>query len=124
MFINEYIEYGGGINIAADEGTGVYSREKVLAMDPDVILIATMGTSTKAGRLEKEKWMAHDSMTAVAQQRIHVLDPELICSPTPETFGTGLRQVALLLHPSLAGRDGFKDNDPGKKVPGKKDPME
>jgi iron complex transport system substrate-binding protein len=61
--------------------------------------------------------MAHDSMTAVVHQRVHVLDPELICSPTPETFGTGLRQVALLLHPSLAGTDGFTYRDMETKDP-------
>ncbi|MCG8684102.1 MAG: helical backbone metal receptor [Desulfobacterales bacterium] len=101
MFINEYIRYAGGINIAEHEGTGVYSREKVVAMDPDVILVATMGTSKKAANLEKDKWMAHTAMKSVQHSRVHVLDPELICSPTPVTFVKGLQKILPLIHPEV-----------------------
>ncbi len=106
MFINEYIRYAGGINIAAEEGTGVYSREKVLAMDPDVIFVATMGSSRKAAVLEKDKWMAHKGMKAVRAHRVHVLDPEMICSPTPVSFVEGLQKIVPLIHPHLSlGRE-------------------
>ena len=101
MFINEYIRYGGGINIAENEGSGVYSREKVLAVNPDVILIATMGTSKKAGNLEREKWLAYKELKAVKNNRVHVLDPEIICSPTPVTFVNGLNDIVPLMHPEL-----------------------
>ena len=101
MFISEYIRYAGGLNIAEQEGSGVYSREKVLAVDPDVILVSTMGSSRKAAVLERDKWMAYKSMTAVRQGRVHVLDPELICSPTPVTFVEGLEKILPLLHPEL-----------------------
>jgi iron complex transport system substrate-binding protein len=101
MFINEYIRYGGGINIAAHEGTGVFSREKVLAVNPDIILIATMGSSKKAGKMEREKWLRHTSMKAVQTGRVYVLDPEMICSPTPTTFVSALADIAPLLHPEL-----------------------
>ena len=109
MFINEYIRYAGGENIAAHEGSGVYSREKVVAMDPDVILVATMGTSKKAANLEKNKWMAHTAMKAVQQARIHVLDPEMICSPTPVTFVKGLQKILPLFHPGLKVIDPDKE---------------
>ena len=101
MFINEYIRYAGGINIAENESSGIYSREKVLAENPQVILIATMGSSKKAGELEKQRWMAFKSMDAVQANRVYVLDPELICSPTPITFVEGLKVLAPLLHPHL-----------------------
>ena len=99
MFINEYIRYGGGINIAENESSGIYSREKVIRENPDVILIATMGTSKKAGKLEKQRWMSFKSIDAVKKNRVHVLDPEMICSPTPTTFIKGLKTVLPLLHP-------------------------
>ncbi|MCP4721465.1 MAG: ABC transporter substrate-binding protein, partial [Desulfobacteraceae bacterium] len=99
MFINEYIKYGGGINIAENESSGIYSREKVIRENPDVILIATMGTSKKAGKLEKQRWMSFKSIDAVKENRVHVLDPEMICSPTPETFIKGLKTILPLLHP-------------------------
>jgi len=101
MFINEYIRYGGGINIAENESSGIYSREKVIGENPDVILIATMGTSTKAGKLEKYKWISFKSINAVKTNRVHVLDPEMICSPTPVTFIKGLKMILPLLHPEI-----------------------
>lgn len=101
MFINEYIRYGGGINIAENEASGIYSREKVIRENPEVILIATMGTSKRAGQFERQKWMAFKSIDAVKKNRVHVLDPEMICSPTPDTFVEGLRQMLPLLHPKI-----------------------
>jgi len=101
-FINEYINYGGGINIVENEKSGIYSREKVLKENPDVILIATMGTSKKAGEIEKQRWMNFGSLNATIKKQIYVLDPELICSPTPVTFANGLKKIASLIHP-IAG---------------------
>lgn len=101
MFINEYIRYGGGINIAENESSGIYSREKVIRENPDVILIATMGTSKRAGQLERERWMGFKSIDAVKNNRVHVLDPEMICSPTPDTFVEGIGIVLPLLHPGV-----------------------
>ncbi|MBU0969164.1 MAG: ABC transporter substrate-binding protein [Proteobacteria bacterium] len=101
MFINEYIRYGGGINIAENESSGIYSREKVIRENPDVILIATMGSSKRAGELERKKWMAFKSIDAVKKNRVYVLDPEMICSPTPDTFVEGLGAVLPLLHPQI-----------------------
>ncbi len=100
-FINEYIKYGGGINIVENEKTGIYSREKVITQNPDIILIATMGTSKKAGMIEKQRWMNFKFLNAVIKKQIYVLDPELICSPTPVTFAKGLQEVAVLIHPDL-----------------------
>ncbi len=101
MFINEYIRYGGGLNIAEHESSGVYSREKVITHNPDVILIATMGTSKKAGEMEKQRWLSFHGITAVKENRVHVMDPEMLCSPTPTTFVKGLNAVVPLLHPHL-----------------------
>jgi len=102
MFINEYIRYGGGINIAENESSGIYSREKVIRENPGVILIATMGSSKGAGQLERQKWMGFKSLDAVKNNRVYVLDPEMICSPTPDTFVEGLRGVLPLLHPEIS----------------------
>ncbi|MCP3940681.1 MAG: ABC transporter substrate-binding protein [Desulfobacteraceae bacterium] len=101
MFINEYIRYTGGINIAAEESSGIYSRERVIRENPDLILIATMGTSKKAGELEKQGWMSFKSINAVKKNRVHVVDPEWICSPTPSTFIKGLKLILPLVHPEV-----------------------
>ena len=101
MFLNEYIKFGGGINIAENERSGIYSREKVIRENPDIILIATMGTSKKAGETEQKLWMSFPSIAAVANNNVHVLDPEIILSPTPITFFQGLKTIASLIHPEV-----------------------
>lgn len=101
MFINEYIRFAGGVNIAENESSGIYSREKVITRNPDIILIATMGTSQKSGELEKQRWMEFKSIDAVQKNQVFVLDPEMICSPTPATFVMGLRSILPLIHPEV-----------------------
>lgn len=100
-FVNEFIRFSGGINIAAHENSGVYSREKVVKENPDVILISTMGSSKSAGITEKQQWMLFGTMKAVQNNAIHLLDSEIICSPTPLIFARGVREITRLLHPSL-----------------------
>ena len=101
MFINEWIWFTGGANIAENEPSGIYGREKVLAQNPDIILIATMGTSKKAGQMEKQRWMTFKSLTAARSGRIHVLDPETICSPTPVSFVQGIKDLLPLIHTQM-----------------------
>ncbi|MFH2091724.1 MAG: helical backbone metal receptor [Pseudomonadota bacterium] len=100
-FINEYIEFAGGINIVSQANDGVYSREKVLEQDPDVIFIATMGSSKKDGANEKSSWQRFKFLKAVKNKEIHILDPDMVCSPTPEKFSNGLLEFFRLIHPVL-----------------------
>jgi len=100
-FINEYIELAGGENIALNERSGVYSREKVLQENPDVIFIATMGSSRTAGENEKAGWMKFNSITASRNNEIYILDPDIICSPTPVSFVKALKEIAKRLHPDI-----------------------
>jgi iron complex transport system substrate-binding protein len=100
-FLNEYIEYAGGINIASLEKTGVYSREKVLKENPDVIFITTMGSAETAGEQEKETWMQYPSLKAARNKEIHILDSYLVCSPTVDKFATTVKKIAQILHPEI-----------------------
>lgn len=99
-FVNEYIRFAGGINITENETSEKYSREKVLQLNPDVILIAVMGSSKKAAEHEKQIWMRFKSITASEKNEIHILDPDIVCSPTPVTFVEALNIIVRKLHPS------------------------
>ncbi len=101
LFINEYLIRANAVNIAENQPSGVYSREEVIKQDPDVILVVTMGSSKKAAALEKKRWMAFPSLTSAGNNEIHVLNPEVICHPTPVSFASGLKQVAVLIHPEI-----------------------
>ncbi len=100
-FINDFIEMAGGINIAAHAKSGLYSREKVLEENPDVILIVTMGI---VGQKEEETWRRFRTLKAVKEGRIYVMDSYQLCSPTPVSFVESLRNLVVLFHPELKGR--------------------
>ncbi|MBW2113114.1 MAG: ABC transporter substrate-binding protein [Deltaproteobacteria bacterium] len=101
-FLNDYIEFAGGINIALRDGHGTYSREKVLKGDPEVIIISTMGSSEgETGRKEKEVWMKYRSIAAVRNRQVYLVNPDKLCSPTPLTFVEGLKEITGMIHPEL-----------------------
>ncbi|RKY67401.1 MAG: ABC transporter substrate-binding protein [Candidatus Latescibacterota bacterium] len=97
-FIDDFIKLAGGKNIAEDAKTGLYSREKVLQANPDVIIITTMGI---VGEEEKRTWHKYKTLNAVKNNRIYVVDSYALCSPTPLTFAETLKELAELLHPEI-----------------------
>lgn len=101
-FISSYIELAGGINIAGHTGSGIFSREHVLKKNPDVIFVATMGTSTKAGNAEKAAWMKFFALNAVKNNEVHVLAHDSVFSPTPVTFAETLMLFFSHIHPTAA----------------------
>jgi iron complex transport system substrate-binding protein len=104
-FTNDYIEFAGGINIAADASSGIYSREEVLKRNPDVIVIVTMGVATET---EKQTWKTYQSINAVKNNRVYTVDAYTYCSPTPKGFARALQELVVLLHPSISISSGEK----------------
>ena len=100
-FTHEYMVLGGGENIAGDRRSGAMTTEQVLALDPEVIIIAVMGSEDGVGGGEKGKWERYRAMRAVRDGRVHVLDPDQVCSPSPLTFAASLEAIARLIHPGL-----------------------
>jgi len=101
-FTHDFIDLAGGINIAADQHSGAIHSEKVIATDPDLIVIAIMGSETGLAGTEKRQWLQVPVLTAARTGRVHVLDPDLVCSPSPMTFARTLRVMADLIHPEIA----------------------
>ena len=97
-FVNDFIEFAGGINIAKDTEIGIYSREKILEKNPDVIIIVTMGIR---GIKEKEIWQRYKNINAVKNKRICIIDSYKICSPTPISFVKTLKELVKILHPEI-----------------------
>ena len=98
-FTNDFIVLAGGINIAAGQRDGRYNREKVTAQNPDVIIIAVMGSEGGIGAREKDEWLRFTPISAVHNKQVFVVDPDLICSPSPRTFVKGLEQIATFIYP-------------------------
>jgi iron complex transport system substrate-binding protein len=97
-FLHEMLGWAGGRNIIAAV-KGRYPRvspETVLVKDPQVIVIVRMaGEETRAPRT----WRGFPDLAAVRTDRIHVVDADLLCQPTPFAFARALETLARLLHP-------------------------
>ncbi|MDP2928030.1 MAG: ABC transporter substrate-binding protein [Candidatus Omnitrophota bacterium] len=95
-FVNDYIEFAGGINIAKEAKEGIYSRERILKENPDVIIITTMGMVAEE---EKKIWQKYNALSAAKFGRIYIIDTDKITSPTPQSFITTLKEFVCILHP-------------------------
>ena len=94
-FINNFIELAGGANIGPPGKSGLYSREKVLEQNPDVIIIVTMGI---VGEQEKKTWLKYKTLNAAKNNRIYIVDSYKVCSPTPVSFVEVLEEIVELIH--------------------------
>ncbi len=103
-FTNDFIVLAGGSNIAADQKKGITNYEKVIAANPDVIIIAMMGSESGIAHQEQERWMQIPVINAVLNKRVHVIRPDIACSPSPATFADTLTIMARLIHPELNTR--------------------
>lgn len=103
-FIHELIVIAGGINLAA--GPVPYprfSREQVLALSPEIIIITSMARNAifEEVKAEWEKW---PNMPAVRNQRIFIEDSNFFDRPTPRLVD-GLELLIRLIHPELVEKN-------------------
>ncbi len=102
-FIHELIEAAGGRNLAAGKTPYPrFSREQVLALAPDILIITSMAREALFQKVKRE-WMAWPQMPAVRHQRVHILDSDVLDRPGPRMVD-GLEQMFEIIHPDLAGR--------------------
>ncbi len=92
-FINDIIEFAGGVNLGPDKG-GRVSLERVIRENPDVILIIDMGIAEEQKRI----WANYPAVNAVKNGRIYLVDSYIYCSPTPVIFTEAVRRTVELLH--------------------------
>jgi len=100
-FHNDLIRLAGGINMTADEPI-TYPRisiEEVIRKKPDIILISSM---ERGGEFEeaKKEWMKWTSIPAVKNNRVYLIDSDLIHRPSQRIID-GLETMARLIHPEV-----------------------
>lgn len=99
-FIHELIERAGGINLASGEAPYPrFSREQVLALAPDVIIITSMERSSNFEQARAD-WLKWPGLPAARNQRIFIADANLFNRPSPRLV-EGLEHLARLIHPDL-----------------------
>lgn len=101
-FINELITLAGGRNLAA--GPVPYPRydwEKVLRLQPEVVIISSMaGGQTRAQLLHA--WRQWPQLKAVRNHRVYVVKADLFDRPT-QRLVDGLEVLARIIHPPGEG---------------------
>jgi iron complex transport system substrate-binding protein len=101
-FIDELITLAGGRNLAGvAEGYPRFGWEEVLRLDPEVAIVASMAGGFSVTEL-KAGWQKWPTLTAVRNQRLHVIDASLVDRPTPRLLD-GLEAFALIIHPEIFG---------------------
>jgi iron complex transport system substrate-binding protein len=101
-FIHELIERAGGRNLA-DAATGYprFSREQVIGLSPDVIIITSMARGKIFEEVQSE-WLSWKSMPAARNDRVFIQDSNCFDRPGPRLVD-GLELLANLIHPELFG---------------------
>lgn len=99
--IDELIGLAGGTNVVTKPGYVAYSSEQLIEADPQVYL-ATKGSMSDPAALAKRA--GHAKLSAVLDNRVYVLDDNLVSRPGPRIV-EGLKQIAEALHPeAFAGK--------------------
>ena len=99
-FIHGLIVLAGGTNLA--QGPISYprfSREQVLALSPEVIIITSMARAAVFEQVKAE-WNKWPDLPAVRNQRIFLEDSNFFDRPTPRLVD-GLELLVRLIHPEL-----------------------
>jgi len=94
-FMEDFIRFSGGRNIAEDLKLGSVTREYILKQNPDVNFIVTMGIVAEE---EKDTWLSYQSLSASKSKKIFILDADKTCSPTPILFVDALEEMIGLMY--------------------------
>lgn len=94
-FMDDFVSFSGGTNIASELKNGNITREYVLKQNPDVIFIVTMGI---VGEEERDTWKKYPSLSASKSKNIYILDSDKTCSPTPVLFVDALEEMIRLTY--------------------------
>lgn len=105
-WVPEMVELAGGVNCFGDKDTGSFRMEwsDVVASHPDVIVFMPCGFEVKRGLEDVpivaalEGW---DSLPAVENNRVYVVDASAYTSRSGPRLITGLEIMAEMMHPEL-----------------------
>mgnify|MGYP001039832460 FL=1 len=100
-FANDLIEIAGGRNVAGQSSSRYYryTLEEILLANPEVIIICSMVPDDSC-LAQKRWWKRWRNMSAVRNNRIYVVEANLITRPGPRMI-EGLMEIAKAIHPEI-----------------------
>ncbi|WP_319524946.1 cobalamin-binding protein [uncultured Desulfosarcina sp.] len=109
-FIHELIVMAGGVNLAAgDTPYPRFSKEAVIASRPEVLIITSMARKAVFEQVKRE-WREWEAMPAVKNDRIYLVDSNVLDRATPRLVD-GLEMLARLIHPDRCGPNRLATDD-------------
>jgi iron complex transport system substrate-binding protein len=99
-FLDRLLTRAGAVNLAGGRnGYPRYSWEELLALAPEVVLLASMGGGQSDAELRAD-WLAWPQIPAVAKERLFVVDSDLFDRPSARLIDA-LEYLLRLLHPEF-----------------------
>jgi iron complex transport system substrate-binding protein len=89
-FMNDYILFCNGENIANGMTKGTMTRESILLKNPDIIIVATMGGF---GKEEQKIWQSYKGLKAAKNRKVFLINSDTSCNPTPDNFAKAFADV-------------------------------
>ncbi len=97
-FIDDLINRAGGHNLASGPSRyPKFSREEVIALGPEILVVTSMSAADDGERVF-EGWSRWDSIPAVRDRRIFLVDPDLFHRAALRLVD-GLETLAEIIHP-------------------------
>lgn len=107
-FYNDLLQLAGGENVYNGSHIKVpsVSEEGIIRMNPDVIIdiFPEADDHQSDMNLVRQQWLKLDAVSAVQQQRVHIIERDYASIPGPRIFQL-LPEIAQLLHPTLDWSD-------------------
>jgi iron complex transport system substrate-binding protein len=101
-YLDDLLEIAGGQNVLAG-GYNSYptiDRERLIELNPDVVIVLLPGASPQVVQQAKEFWAAQSSVSAVKNGRVHYLTDSYLLLPGLSAARVA-EQFADLLHPEV-----------------------
>lgn len=99
-FVHELIELSGAVNLADGDVTYPrFSREQVLNLNPDILIITSMTRGLVFEDVKRE-WESWHDLEAVKKKRVYILDSDILDRPTPRMVD-GLEMLVKVIHPGF-----------------------
>ncbi len=103
-FTHELIVLAGGKNLSQGPVPYPrYSREQVLALSPEVFIISSMARGEIFEKV-KAGWSRWSDLPAVRDNRIYLVDSNILDRPTPRMVD-GLEMLVKIIHPELFDKE-------------------
>lgn len=99
---NKLITLAGGTNVSGEEETKYprYSIEEIIVRQPDIIIVSSMKRGGDFERV-RDKWKQWKDIPAVKNDRIHIINTDLVDHPSPRVVD-GLEEMVRIIHPEVS----------------------